>query len=121
MKKNSLCFSLYILVALFACSKNVEEELNPNNNCITTDISFQNDVTPILSANCFGCHSTSAAFGNIILDNYEEVIKVINDGRFLGAIKHEFGFSPMPKNASQLSECNIDKIASWLAIGAPNN
>jgi len=120
--KKIIALSLLVVMTLISCSK--EEEpivVPPSNNCDTVEMSFQNDVTPILRTNCFGCHSTSAAFGNIILDNYDEVAKVISAGRFLGSIKHESGFSPMPQNAAQLSDCNIDKISAWVEDGSPNN
>lgn len=114
-------FITLIVIASFACTKNVDEELNPINTCDTTNISFANDVLPIFNNNCNGCHSASAQLGGIILDNYEDVNQTVLAGRLIGSIKHEIGFSPMPQNASQLLQCNIDKISAWVDDGAQNN
>jgi hypothetical protein len=38
-----------------------------------------------------------------------------------GAITHSAGFTPMPKDAAQLSACTIAKIKKWIDDGAPNN
>lgn len=121
--KKILILSVFIIATLISCSKEEKEPIvnPPVNNCETEAMSFQNDVTPILQTNCLGCHSTAAAFGNIILDNYDEVSKVINAGRLLGSIKHESGFSSMPQNGDKLSDCDIDKIESWVEDGSPNN
>jgi hypothetical protein len=45
----------------------------------------------------------------------------VNSGKFLGALRGETGFSPMPKNLPQLSDCQMLKIEKWIANGAPDN
>lgn len=121
--KKIIILSVIIMATLLSCSKDEEEPIvtPPTIVCDTDDMSFENDVTPIFQSNCLGCHSTAAAFGNIILDNHDEVIKVINAGRLLGSIKRESGFSSMPQNAAQLTDCDINKIESWIEDGSPNN
>jgi len=39
----------------------------------------------------------------------------------MGTIKHESGWSPMPKNGNKLSDCKIQKIDRWILDGTPNN
>lgn len=104
-----------------SCAKDVEEELNPIDSCVTQDMSFQNDVLPIFNTNCNGCHGASANFGGITLDNYADTKKVVDAARLLGAINRDEGFSEMPQGASKLPDCSIDKVAAWIADGAPNN
>jgi len=45
----------------------------------------------------------------------------VDNGKLLGAVTHASGYSPMPKNQAQLSDCNIQKITNWINKGALNN
>ena len=114
---------LIILLSLgfSACYYDVEEELYPTTGCETTNLSYSQDVLPILTNNCFSCHNQASNFGNVTLEGYDNLIVHVTSGRLLGAIKHESGFSPMPQNAAQLVQCDIEKIEAWIADGAPNN
>jgi hypothetical protein len=49
------------------------------------------------------------------------VVSSIANNKLLGSLKHLSGFSAMPKNASQLSLCDITAIEKWIAAGYPNN
>lgn len=116
----------FILVLFFcwsfgACYYDKEEELYPSIECSTEDLSFQVDILPIIDSNCYSCHDATNNFGGITLEGYEELKIYINNDELLGAIKHESGFSPMPKNTAQLLECEIEKIEAWIINGAPNN
>ncbi len=103
------------------CYYDNEEELYPFEPCETTNMSFTTDILPIFDLNCNVCHATSQALGNVILDTHADVKKQVDAVRLLGAIRHENGFSQMPQGQPQLTFCTIDKIASWVAAGAPNN
>ena len=104
-----------------ACYYDVEEELYPSGTCDTANMSFSQDVMPIFNQNCNICHSASAAQGNVILDTYDAVLPYVNNGKLLGSIRHQGGFSAMPQRKPQLSTCTIDKIAAWITDGAMNN
>lgn len=116
---------LFILLAVVlmytACYKDNEEDLYPDNGCNTENVSFAQTVWPVLNNNCVSCHSGPGASGGIRLGNYNEVVATIDGGRFLGAIKHENGFSAMPQGGSKLSDCNISQIDAWIAQGKLNN
>ena len=103
------------------CYYDNEEELYPFEPCETANMSFATNIMPIFNQNCNVCHATSQALGNVILDTHAEVKKQVDAGRLLGAIRHENTFFPMPQGQPQLSSCTIEKIASWVAAGAPNN
>jgi hypothetical protein len=57
----------------------------------------------------------------VILETHRQVKALADNGTLAGVITHSSGFSPMPKNAPQLSQCNIDAILQWIEPGAPNN
>ena len=111
------------MVILSSCYYDNEEELYPPVTCETTNMSLQSDIAPILNQNCYRCHSTANSPSNsgINLEEYNELIKYVNNGELLGAIKHESGFSPMPKDGGKLSNCDIAKIESWVLAGALDN
>lgn len=112
-----------IAVLMTSCYYDAEEIRNPT-DCDTANMSYQNNIEPIFLQTCYSCHSISAAPGsgnNIILEGYSEVIKYVESEQLLGAIKHQPGFSFMPKDASSLSNCNIAKIEQWILEGYPDN
>jgi mono/diheme cytochrome c family protein len=89
--------------------------------CDTINITFSSTVWPIVQNHCFGCHSGTNPSGGISLDNYNNVAAMANNGSLMGTIRHESGYSPMPKNGMQLSDCKITQIQKWIDNGTPNN
>lgn len=118
---------IYILAAIFlisnwsSCYYDVEEELYPSIECQTQNLSYTNDIVSILEQHCYNCHSAAANFGNVTLEGYTQLKSYVNSGQLLGVIRHEDGYSPMPKNAPKLRECEIAKIVAWVEAGAPEN
>lgn len=117
--------SLVLIAAialLQACAYNSEEDLYPDGDvCDTSDVSYNQDVLPILVNNCFVCHDNTNRQGGIILEGYDQLKTHVNSGRLIGAIRRESGFSPMPQGSPQLPDCQIETIAQWITDGAPDN
>lgn len=91
-------------------------------NCDTANMKYSVEITAILSANCYSCHSGNASNGGgFKLDAYPGIKNMVNNGRLYSAITHSGGASAMPKNAPKLSDCNIAKIKAWIDRGAPQN
>ena len=111
--------------AQIAMVKKWIEQGAKNNVCMSCDtlgdMKFAMHVTPILQANCTGCHSASSAGGGIDLTAYAGVQAVVANGKLVGAINHTTRFSAMPKNGNKLSECNIVTIQKCIQSGAQNN
>lgn len=120
MKKQHL-LSLTILFILGSCTYNVEEELFPVNNCNTIDITYSLDVEPIIQSNCYVCHDSASRLGGITLEGYDNLKAFVDNGRLIGVINHQSGFSPMPKGAAKLPDCDIAAIEQWVAEGAKDN
>ena len=119
-------FLLIIVLALPSCYYDSKEFLYPqvDSTCDTTNITFSGSVLPILDHSCLSCHgnNTAASFGGSIkLENYSDVMLRVDDGKLMGSIKHQGGYSPMPKGSSQLESCKITIIQKWIEQGAPNN
>lgn len=113
--------SLIYILSFTGCYSDNELDLYGSASCDTTNISYLNDVVPILSANCYICHKSDVALGGITMDNYTLASDLALSGSFLGALKHKSPYSPMPKGGNQLIQCDIDKLESWIRDGTPDN
>lgn len=125
MKKQPFLLVIILLVTIASCSKENEETLRGSGNtipaCDTVNMRLSSNVLPILTSNCFGCHGNGRAMGGVNLDTYANIRQTATSGSLLGVITHASGFSPMPKNAAKLSDCDINKIRAWINRGALNN
>ena len=89
--------------------------------CDTTNVTFSQQVWPVIENNCYGCHSGSNPGGGVSLTNYGDAVSAVNSGRLWGAVNHEAGFSAMPKNLPKLTECELAAIRIWIEDGTPDN
>jgi mono/diheme cytochrome c family protein len=97
-----------------------------NNSCVasecdTIDISYLQDVFPIVLNNCTGCHSGNDPSGGFSLTNHAEVKEAALNFDLLNSILWNGLAENMPKNGDQLSDCQIDIIEIWINDGTPNN
>ena len=113
----------FVFVAsLQSCYYDNEEDLYPQPApCDTSFITYSESVWPVINDNCTNCHSGGAPAGNISLSNYDEIVVSVNNGSLLGTIRHEAGWSPMPKGGAKLPDCDIKRIEMWVADGSPDN
>jgi hypothetical protein len=112
------------LLSLSSCYYDKEEILYPGTACDVSNVTYSATVTGILSPHCYSCHNTAnagAVGGGISLDSYTKLLPYVTNGKLMGSINHAGGYSPMPKSATKLSSCDIQKIQAWVTAGAPNN
>ncbi|WP_291727540.1 c-type cytochrome [Bernardetia sp.] len=130
MKKNVNALFICLLITLFssiiftACEWKSEEEEIIGTDCDTSQVTLSGTVQPILETNCYRCHSAEnapVAGVGINLEEYESLKGFADRGSLLGSISHASGFSPMPKGASKLADCDIKKIEAWIEKGATND
>ena len=99
----------------------------PNNSCQipvcdTTVFTFSGKIGSLIKNNCEGCHKTGGTSSGVILESYGSIVEYISSGKkFMGSIKHQSGYAPMPQNSAQLSDCDIRCIEKWISAGMPNN
>jgi|APTNR8051073442_1049403.scaffolds.fasta_scaffold09416_4 cytochrome c553 len=122
MKKQFLSIiALGAILIAGGCYYDVEEDLYPDVNCITTNQSYATDIVPILQTNCYVCHGQGVGLGNVTLQGYANLKVYVNNSKLVGVINHDSRFPAMPQGAAKLSACNIDKIEAWIADGALDN
>lgn len=97
------------------------------------DVSFAEDVAPILDANCIKCHGglpdgESILEAGLDLRTYEAVMKGSEFGSVVEASNVDDSLiflmieeGDMPEEADPLSPDDIETISTWIAEGAKNN
>jgi len=108
---NSLLLMTLMALLLSGCYYDVAEELYPiSGSCDTTVYSYTGFVQPLIASQCLGCHPN--------FNSYNEVKSragMINDR--INRDVNAAGF--MPKNASKLDACSLQKFKLWIDNGFP--
>jgi len=117
-------FVAFLCFGCLACSSDSEPVPEKDFLCDTDSVTYSGTIVPILEANCYTCHDANNAStfaDGILLEGYENLMVQVNKGRLLGALKHQPGFTAMPRNLPQLPDSTICKIEVWIAAGALDN
>lgn len=115
-----LFYSILAGLLFSSCYYDNEEDLYPfETACDTLNVTYTNTVKAIMDNSCVSCHQTSNPSGGVLLDSYDEVVVVANNGRLWGSINHEEGYSPMPLGGNKLADCDLNKIKAWINEGSP--
>ena len=77
-------------------------------DCVTTDMTYDFDIKPIIDSKCVDCHGPGGNASGIPLTTYSEVMS--KETSLLDRISRPSGSQgAMPPNG-QLQKCSIDKI-----------
>ena len=57
----------------------------------------------------------------INVDGYNQAVTLAGNGKLLGVIGHQSGYSPMPKNGTKVDNCTYSKLEAWVNNGMPQN
>ena len=115
------------IVAFLNIFSGCKKEQMPNNVSITCDtisVSYSKTVVPILSKNCYSCHSGPAATSGLRLEEYDVVKNLATDGvnSLVNTVNGNPNFPYMPVAPNpKLNSCEINKLAAWVNQGALNN
>jgi hypothetical protein len=110
--KNTVTITLLLCICISGCEKNVEED--PENNsvdCSVVEAYYTENVAPILSSKCTGCHPGQ---GGLSLDSYTNVYSAIKSGNVLDRINRNSGDNGfMPQGGQKLSYANLDILQTF--------
>jgi len=87
--------------------------------CDTTNVTYSNQVSALIGNNCLGCHDQATANGGIVLETYDQVAALANDGTLQGVVNNQQGYPQMPPD-NPLSDCDKTIIDKWIENGTPN-
>ena len=112
-----------LMASFIGCSKKSEDKLAPPVPCDTLNVSYQNQIVPILQENCYPCHGngSTAGSGGINLASYVNLKVYADNGFLVGNVTHAPGFVGMPYGKPPLPACEMNTIVAWVNQGAINN
>ncbi len=90
-------------------------------DCDLEMVTYSEEIVSILEEGCISCHSESTVSGGVRLDNYQQVAIVAENGRLLGAVSWSPDYINMPFGGTQIDDCYIQQIETWIDAGFPNN
>ena len=109
---------LLLLITFYGCEKNVEEDPEDDTvDCSTVESYYDEQIAPILSSNCTGCHSGSTPTGDLSLDSYESVYAAIKSGDVSARVNRNSGDNGfMPQGGQKLSDANLDILQTFFEM-----
>lgn len=97
------------------------KNLTCDEGCDTSNISFAQNIKPIIRTKCTGCHSTSTPLGGVILETHAQIKASGTNGSLMGTILNKPNYNLMPPSGGKLPDCEIVKIRKWIDNGMLNN
>ena len=98
---------------------NKEDMYGTSGPCDTSNVSYTTHIKPLMDQQCVGCHGATAPSAGISLHDYASVQASVNSGRFIGSVRWDVGYSPMPKGGTKWTPCQIQQLLTWYHNGMP--
>jgi hypothetical protein len=108
--------SLLMVIAMFSCESNTYQEIEPKVALPT----YQNEIRPIIEANCTSCHYQNSLLAPFSLTDYQSVKLSAEFGTLIYRIETATGQESMPLGLPKLSQSQIELIKLWAAQGFKN-
>ena len=100
---------MLLCICFSGCEKNVEEDHEIKT--VDCETYYNENVAPILSSNCTGCHPGQ---GGLSLDSYTSVYSAIQSGNVLDRVNRNSGDNGfMPQGGQKLSNANLDILQTF--------
>jgi mono/diheme cytochrome c family protein len=75
------------------------------------EVTFQKDILPFLTNNCFACHGNGKAKADLALDKYKDDLSILNDRKVWENVIHMLQKREMPpEKEPQPSQTDVDKV-----------
>jgi len=88
-------------------------------SCDTTGtVTYQNQISAVMNANCVSCHSGSSAQKGILLDSYANVKTNMDNGSILSAVQ---GITLKMPPGGQITTCEMRQLKIWKTTGEIQN
>lgn len=125
MNKITKITLILLIASITGCYYDSEEQLYPkiSSPCDDVNVTFSGTVKPILQI-CQTCHSNAnsvSSGGGVRLQNYDDILGYVNNGKLIGAVSHTQGYIPMPQGGGKIPDCEIAQLQKWIDNGTLNN
>ncbi len=130
MKKQLIPILITIfLVSAFVILQNSPTSAAPQVNALPqTDVSYSEDVYPILESRCGKCHMGKFTSKDLNMETYENLMTGSQNGPVIIAgdaneslLVEKIAKGQMPKRGPKLTPEQIQIITNWINAGAKNN
>lgn len=119
---------LILLVAVLLVSTYAVFRIGSAEAIPSVEVSYANDVRPILESRCSSCHMGEFVSEGLNMDTYESLLTGSQNGPVIvaGDAKHSLLIEKvtegkMPKKGPKLTPSQIQIITDWINAGALNN
>jgi cytochrome c553 len=99
MGRRLVLFATAILLAATGCTYSHGDPA-PACDVAHETVTYKDVIAPIVAANCLRCHGFPQA-------------------SLLGSVRHEPNHPFMPQDGGKLSDCDIQRLEAWYALGKP--
>ena len=115
----TLLIGVLILSSIaFSCAKEKVPTTVLDTSSCKPNVSYLNDIKPIMSNHCVSCHSSKNPNGGYDLTNYDGLTK--NVSKVLGSMKQDGTVESMPQGY-KVADSLIQKLNCWINQGFKNN
>ena len=115
----TLFIGLSILSSIaFSCAKEKVPTTVLDTSSCKPNVSYLNDIKPIISNHCVSCHSSKNPNGGYDLTNYDGLTK--NVSKVLASMKQDGTAQSMPQGY-KVADSLIQKLNCWINQGFKNN
>lgn len=116
------------IIAAFLVSAYAIFQSDLTNAAPQTNVSFANDVQPILESRCGSCHMGEFVSKDLSMGTYENLMAGSQNGPVIipgnandSLLVQKISSGEMPKRGPKLTPAQVQVIIEWIDAGAPNN
>ncbi len=116
------------IIAAFLVSAYAVFQSGLTNAAQQKQVSFTEDIQPILQYRCGNCHMGEFVSKDLRMDTYEDLMKGSRNGSVIIAgnakeslLVQKVSSGQMPKRGPKLTPSQVQIIVDWINSGAPNN
>lgn len=117
-----------LIVALLLVTAFAVLKISSINAAPATQISFSDDVQPILESRCANCHFGEFTSAELHMDTYESLMEGSENGPVIVAgsakkslLVQKISTGEMPKRGPKLTPAQVQIIMDWIDQGAQDN
>ena len=112
-----LCLAL--ILGLSGCTYDDLETLGTPVDCDVFDVSYGQDILPLITDNCQGCHSGGTPSAGIAFEEHADIALFAES--MLDRMDREPGDDLLMPQSGKLDSCSIVRFSAWIDAGKPNN
>lgn len=127
-----MALSLILILALAACSgqqtTSSSSSSGSQSGTGSTDVSYTNDVAPILDSRCASCHGGQRTESGFNLTNYASLMKggrrgaaIVPDNSSGSLLVKLISSGQMPQRGPAVTPAQLQTISNWIDQGAKDN